>query len=147
MRMPSSLESTGKSAEPDRELAQNFGQRRVLFLFGFYLEGGLLQRVSGHRKVSGLKAVGPEHVRPHLRVHRRARQYRNRLVCNVHGIISFCELLLRQLYICKILLIRYCRRNNRHAFRLPRKGREKRHFNHIIMRLSKARVADILLPH
>ncbi|MBQ3702716.1 MAG: hypothetical protein II885_08165, partial [Oscillospiraceae bacterium] len=27
---------------------------------------------------------------------------------------------------------RYCRSNNCHAFRLPRKGREKRHFNHLI---------------
>ncbi|MBQ3702034.1 MAG: hypothetical protein II885_04680, partial [Oscillospiraceae bacterium] len=29
-------------------------------------------------------------------------------------------------------LTRYCRSNNCHAFRLPRKGREKRHFNHLI---------------
>ena len=41
-------------------------------------------------------------------------------------------LLLRQLYIRKLPLTRYCRSNNCHAFRLPRKGREKRHFNHLI---------------
>ena len=45
---------------------------------------------------------------------------------------SFRELLLRQLYIRKLPLTRYCRSNNCHAFRLPRKGREKRHFNHLI---------------
>ncbi len=42
------------------------------------------------------------------------------------------QLLLRQLYIRKLPLTRYCRSNNCHAFRLPRKGREKRHFNHLI---------------
>ena len=41
-------------------------------------------------------------------------------------------LLLRQLYFRKQLMTRYCRSNNGHAFRLPRKGREKRYSNHLI---------------
>ena len=47
-------------------------------------------------------------------------------------VLSKQILLLRQLYIRKLPLTRYCRSNNCHAFRLPRKGREKRHFNHLI---------------
>ena len=73
-------------------MAQNIGQRRVLFVFGFYLEGSLLQRVPGHRKVSGLKAVGQKHIRAHLRVHRRTCQHRHGFICSLHEIISFCEL-------------------------------------------------------
>ena len=52
--------------------------------------------------------------------------------CSSEMLFSRAILLLRQLYIRKLPLTRYCRSNNCHAFRLPRKGREKRHFNHLI---------------
>lgn len=54
------------------------------------------------------------------------------LLVAVFSAVAYTLLLLRQLYIRKLPLTRYCRSNNCHAFRLPRKGREKRHFNHLI---------------
>ena len=40
-----------------------------------------------------------------------------------------------------------CRSNNCHAFRLPRKGREKRHINHFINAAEQRLVYGHLLPH
>ena len=43
----------------------------------------------GHGAVQGFKAVGPEHLRSHLRVHRCPRQHRRWFICSLHEIISF----------------------------------------------------------